>query len=69
MNANEFSMDRVDSLHNIASTTPAANDKEKKRHKESRTTPQAVKNGERTDELDTEGLTVPPEDHAIDFQA
>jgi hypothetical protein len=69
MTANEFSMERVDSLHNIVSATPAANDKDKKHHKEPQPTRKTVKNGETSDELDTDGLTVPPEDHAIDFQA
>jgi hypothetical protein len=67
MSANEFSMDRVDSLHNIASATPAASDKEKKHHKEPKPASKVVKNGEKSDEID--GFTVPQEDHAIDFQA
>jgi hypothetical protein len=69
MNANEFSMERVDSLHNIASAAPAANDKDKKRQKEPQPTRKTAGGDEKKEGLDSDGLTVPPEKHAIDFQA
>jgi hypothetical protein len=69
MTANEFNVERVDSLHNIASAVPAAGEKDQKRKRD-----QQGKRGPVTKEekaiIDAEdGLNVGQEQHLIDFEA
>jgi hypothetical protein len=70
MNANEFSVDRVDAMHNIASVTPAANEKDQKRKKGHQQSHDTAKNAETaTDQAQADNLNVSPEDHLLDFEA
>jgi hypothetical protein len=69
MNDNEFSVDRVDLLHQIASTTSVSNDKEKKRGGKNLNQQHGQKESETPQDEQADTLTAPPEKHAIDFQA
>lgn len=69
MAPNEFGLDRVDPLHNIASVTPASGDKEKKKKKDSRGNQKQTTEDERSIIDAEEGLNVKEEKHLIDFEA
>jgi hypothetical protein len=69
MNSSEFHVDRVESLHNIASATPAAGDKDQKRRR-SRNPGQSHDTQEDKAIADAEdGLNIEQEQHVIDFEA
>jgi hypothetical protein len=69
MTANEFGVDRVDSLHNIASATPAAGENDQKRKKDRRGSRNPATEEEKAI-MDAEGgLNVKEEPHLIDFEA
>jgi|GEM_PF-6063468 len=68
MSANEFSVDRVDSLNNIASTTPATNDKDKRRRQRQQPQDDAGRGVPADDVADDESATN-ADGHTIDFQA
>ena len=68
MSANEFSVDRVDSLNNIASTTPATNDKDKRRRQRQPSQDTADRGVPAADAADDDPVTN-ADGHTIDFQA
>jgi hypothetical protein len=69
MSANEFSVERVDSLNNIASATPATNEKDKRRRNRQRMRNARPGEAEASTEQDAGQAEAGPEGHIIDFEA
>jgi hypothetical protein len=69
MTANEFNVDRVDPLHNIASVTSAGGEKDRKRKRDRRGSPNPATDEEKAIIDAEDGLNVKEEKHLIDFEA
>jgi hypothetical protein len=69
MAANEFNVDRVDSLHNIASAVPATSEKDQKRKKDNRRGRSPATKEEQAMIAAEEGVNVQEDQHVIDFEA
>jgi hypothetical protein len=69
MSANEFSLERVDSLANIASATPAANEKDKKRRNRPKPEGRRLNEPDTPSRQATDDSDTGAEGHIIDFEA
>jgi hypothetical protein len=69
MTAEQFGLDRVDSLHNIASAVPAAGEKDQRRKNERQSKRPPATEEEKSIVEAEEGMNVSQEQHVIDFEA
>ena len=65
----EYSLDRVDALHDIAAASAASNEKDPKQKRQLKQKAAAHKDSTQTPDAADDGLNVSPETHVIDFEA
>ncbi|HSV27669.1 MAG TPA: hypothetical protein VLH60_07225 [Sedimentisphaerales bacterium] len=69
MDANKFSVDRVDSLAGISGATPAGNEKDRKHRNQTRSGGKQPGNAESSQESLAGDLSVETENRTVDYQA